>query len=487
VFFTAWLIYLAFLNPWLQSSMTWNYLDAAVSFVQTGRWDLRYADLYYGMDTAHVGSRAVSGMPPGASFAALPVYALWHWIGAPIASPSGFQALNAILALLVGTFASALTAVHVRWLAAHLGASPVNSAWAAILFALGTQAFFFGTTFYKENLAGLAVATALRLAVGGASTGRAILAGVMAGAAGLTSYPTLLLMPLVVGLVVYRDGVRRAALVTLGCSVGLLVLVGYNVQQFGSPLHFSTFSIPGTDPPPPPTLKAARILIDLLVGINNGLLVYSPFLLISLWGLWISLWQARRTEALVTGLFFVGLWVVASLHQSQFNALAEEASGLGPRQVFPAVPLLAAFSGIGLPRTPPRLFCALMAVSIGFGYLGAQAGMTPGTMPVVYVLKTCVSGTGMGILFKEALPVWYGFETLHTTVSRADVTAADLIRMLPTIDGLRLARNQATMLAVNLVVLTVISRFIWNLWRTKTPLVRPTGTNFPTEASERRC
>lgn len=84
IFVCAWLAYVVFLNPRLQNSMTWNYLDAAVSFVQTGRWDLQYADLYFRVDTASVGSRVVSGMPPGPSFLVVPVYALWHAIAGPI-------------------------------------------------------------------------------------------------------------------------------------------------------------------------------------------------------------------------------------------------------------------------------------------------------------------------------------------------------------------------------------------------------------------
>src|SRR5207247_127313 len=52
IFLTALLVYAAFVNPTVQNSMTWNYLDAAVSLVDTGRWQVTHAPLYAAQDTA---------------------------------------------------------------------------------------------------------------------------------------------------------------------------------------------------------------------------------------------------------------------------------------------------------------------------------------------------------------------------------------------------------------------------------------------------
>ena len=48
IFVTALLVYLAFWNPWLQFSNSDNFVDAAVSLVDTGRWELAHWRLYEG-------------------------------------------------------------------------------------------------------------------------------------------------------------------------------------------------------------------------------------------------------------------------------------------------------------------------------------------------------------------------------------------------------------------------------------------------------
>ena len=112
IFVTAWLVYAAFWNPWLQSSMTFNFLDTAVSFAETGRWELLHADFYEGKDTVTVNGRIVSALPPGMAVLTLPVYLLWRVVIGPIQSVDAFQVFHAFLVLAVGATTSALVAVQ---------------------------------------------------------------------------------------------------------------------------------------------------------------------------------------------------------------------------------------------------------------------------------------------------------------------------------------------------------------------------------------
>src|SRR5438445_1766841 len=80
IFVTAWLVYAAFWNPWLQSSMTFNFLDAAVSFVDTGRWEMAHPQLYEGKDTATAKGRLVSAEPPGTAVLIMPFYLGWRFL-----------------------------------------------------------------------------------------------------------------------------------------------------------------------------------------------------------------------------------------------------------------------------------------------------------------------------------------------------------------------------------------------------------------------
>src|SRR5439155_73247 len=277
--------------------------------------------------------RVVPGVPFGTSLVIAPVYAVWRVAGgAPVEGWTGLETVNAVVVLLLCAPAMALTAVQVAWLAGWLGASRRGRVLAALLFALGTQAFQFGTMLTKESLTALALAMAVRLALVGGAGHRAA-AGALAGLA--------------------------------------------------------------------------------------------------------TAWRgARRAEAALTVTLLAALVVIGASWQSQFADRASWSHGLGARYLFPALPLLAAFTGVVLERLGRRALLLLAVPSLVCGYLGAQAGFAPVPNALPYALKTFVSGTGMGVLFKEALPVWTGLDTLHTVVARPDVSARDLLARLPTLEGL---------------------------------------------------
>ena len=84
IFVTALLVYVAFWNPWLQFSNSDNFVDAAVSLVDTGRWELAHWRRYEGKDTATArDGRVVPGVPFGTALVIVPVYAAWRGTGGP--------------------------------------------------------------------------------------------------------------------------------------------------------------------------------------------------------------------------------------------------------------------------------------------------------------------------------------------------------------------------------------------------------------------
>ncbi len=438
IFVTALLVYVAFWNPWLQFSNSDNFVDGAVSLVDTGRWELVHWRLYEGKDTATSrAGRVVPGVPFGTSLVIAPVYAVWRVAGgAPVEGWTGLETVNAVVVLLLCAPAMALTAVQVAWLAGWLGASRRGRVLAALLFALGTQAFQFGTMLTKESLTALALAMAVRLALVGGAGHRAA-AGALAGAAVLLTH-SVVLLPLLLGLV-------------------------YDTWLFGAPWRTSYSAITGLQTrfvAPKPAIVA-----DFLVGPRGGLFLYSPFLLTALAGLATAWRGARRAEAALTVTLLAALVVIGASWQSQFADRASWSHGLGARYLFPALPLLAAFTGVVLERLGRRALLLLAVPSLVCGYLGAQAGFAPVPNALPYALKTFVSGTGMGVLFKEALPVWTGLDTLHTVVARPDVSARDLLARLPTLEGLTLTLHQVLFFILNALALLGVSRLIARVWR----------------------
>ena len=464
IFVTALLVYVAFWNPWLQFSNSDNFVDGAVSLVDTGRWELVHWRLYEGKDTATSrAGRVVPGVPFGTSLVIAPVYAVWRVAGgAPVEGWTGLETVNAVVVLLLCAPAMALTAVQVAWLAGWLGASRRGRVLAALLFALGTQAFQFGTMLTKESLTALALAMAVRLALVGGAGHRAA-AGALAGAAVLLTH-SVVLLPLLLGFVVLaRSGARAAAAFALGGAPFALALGVYDTWLFGAPWRTSYSAITGLQTrfvAPKPAIVA-----DFLVGPRGGLFLYSPFLLTALAGLATAWRGARRAEAALTVTLLAALVVIGASWQSQFADRASWSHGLGARYLFPALPLLAAFTGVVLERLGRRALLLLAVPSLVCGYLGAQAGFAPVPNALPYALKTFVSGTGMGVLFKEALPVWTGLDTLHTVVARPDVSARDLLARLPTLEGLTLTLHQVLFFILNALTLLGVSRLIARVWR----------------------
>jgi hypothetical protein len=465
IFVTALLVYLAFWNPWLQFSNSDNFVDAAVSLVDGGRWELRHWRLYEGKDTATArDGRIVPGVPIGTSLAIVPLYAAWRAVGgARVEGWTGLETVNAVAILLLCAPAMALTAVQVAWLAGWLGAGRRGRILAALLFALGTQAFQFGTMLTKESLTALAVTSAARLALGEGGPARRAWAGALTGAAVLLTHSAAVLPPLLLLVVLVRGGARDTAAFVLGGLPFALGLGAYDAWLFGAPWRTSYSAITGLHTrfvAPKPAIVA-----DFLLGPRGGVFLYSPYLLAAVVAL-ATAWRVERgAEAALTVTFFVLLVLIGSSWQSQFADRASWSHGLGTRYVFPVMPLLAAFAGPVLERLRGRTLLVLAAPSLACGYLGAQAGFAPVPNAFPYALKTFVSGTGMGVLFKEALPAWTGRETLHTMVARPDVSARDLLAMLPTAEGLVLTLHQAFFLALNALALAGVAWLVARAWR----------------------
>ena len=473
LFVTALVVYVACLNPVLANPMTWSSLDATVSLVDTGRWQIVHGDLYGDMDVALASSRKVLGPPPGLAIVLVPVYLTWRAAAGPVDTREAFQAFHVFATLVVAAAASALAAGEVAALAGWLGASRAGRVWASLLFAFGTPAFLFATRLFKENVAALAAVAAFRLAVTPGGTGRRAAAGLLAGAAAVIAYPAGLLGPGLGLLVAAREGRRRLAAFALGWVSPLAALAVYNAALFGRPWRFSYstyLNLPEAAPSVGWRLPAASVLVNSLVHQREGLLLYSPFLILGVVGLAIAWRAGRRLEAAVTAAFALVLWLLSAAWLARFPT-----AFTGARYLFAAVPLLAAFAGPALERAGAGVRWTLGAASIGMTYLAVQAGHIPDPAPLVYAAKTFVSGAGLPVLFKEMLPAWLGLETLHTMVSRSDVSARDVVVILATPAGWRLALDQALVEALAVAVFTVVAAVIHRLWRPATRATRVVG------------
>jgi hypothetical protein len=467
LFLTALCVYAVCLNPLLANPMTWSSLDAAVSLVDTGRWQVTHGELYGDMDVAMAGARKVLGPPPGLAVTLVPVYAVWRALAGAVDSREAFYAFHIFATLVLAAVASSLAVGEVAALAGWLGAARQGCLWAALLFAFGSPAFLFAARLFKENIAALAVIVAFRLAVTPGPTSRRLTSGLLAGAAGLVAYPAGLFAPALALVVATRDGARRFAVFTLGALASLAALGAYNTALFGRPWRFayaSYVNLPEAAPTVGWQWPAPSVLLNSLVHQREGLLLYSPFLVLGVIGLLRAWRRGRRVEAGVTAAFGVVLWLLSAAWLARFPTAFS-----GARYLFAVVPLLAAFAAPVLERAGRSVRWTLGGISVGLTYLAVQAGHIPEPAALVYAVKTCVSGAGVPVLFKETLPSWLGIETLHTAVSRDDVTAHDVLASLGTPAGLRLVLGQALVLAVAALVFGAMALAIRRLWSSPAP------------------
>jgi hypothetical protein len=259
------------------------------------------------------------------------------------------------------------------------------------------------------------------------------------------------------------DGLRRASAFVAGWAAALGFLAGYNTWLFGRPWRFSYeafTSLPEGVSRATFVVPSARVLVGLLLAQREGLLLYSPFLLLGVLGLF--LWRRHQSplEAAAVGVFTLVLIVTSAAWLTQFPSRVT-----GARYGFLAVPLLAAFAAVGLDRLGRRALVVLGAPSIVLTYLIVQAGHISDPAPLLYAVKTFVSGAGMGVLFKEVLPRWLALDTLHTLLGRRAITGADLPALLLTPRGWRLAANELVMLLVFGGALATIAAVLRRVWR----------------------
>lgn len=456
VFWTSAAMGLLFFNPYVQSSMTWNFLDLAISLVETGRPFLAHTPLYRAVDTARTPWGFASAEPLGPSLPLLPLWGLCRLFTEP--SPAAFMALNALAILLVSVPAAALTAVLTYRQACRYGGDERASRATAWLAAFGTQLFPHATMYTKELLgtvaclAGHHLAARLNEQERPPGPGPLLGVGALAAVAGLMVYPLWLLVP---WLLVYLRPVltpRRAAWLVAGAVPGLLLLLAYNSLAFGSPLvvGYLALSDPRGGALALPTLE---VLWGMTLGPAGGTFFYHPVLLLGMLALWSGRGnvRARRdglfaVSLLVALLLVYGAWLTPHYAGNPFIA------SLGLRMLLPAALLLVApLATLG--GRWPRLLAGLGVASMLSGLAFAAAGLVPGrVLPLGYVWKVTASTWAGGLLFADALPRYLGLETLHTALasgSNASQLLAD-----PSLGRLLLA--QAVFRAVSLAAALVL-------------------------------
>lgn len=324
-------------------------------------------------DYAFYNGHYYSDKAPGTAAAAIPFYWLFKTLGGRslIETATGYIGNSAFVSTLysegrglvsenlyyfsaltfVTFFTSALPSALLGVLVYRMAREWADKQWYAIAvalaFGLATPAFAYANNLYGHQLAAFLLFGSFYLVYQSARANKpfvyAALTGLMLGAALITEYPT--------GLVVFALGLyaifkwRRISMVAVAALTGLLPLLlmfAHNLAIFQTPLpvgylysplysdlhHTGLISL---------TYPKLDVLFELGFGVQRGLFLLSPFLLLSVPGFyWFARERALRAEFLVT------LWAVASFFLfNSSSAMWQGGFGVGPRYMVPMLPFLA--------------------------------------------------------------------------------------------------------------------------------------------------
>lgn len=292
--------------------------------------------------------KLISMYPIGASLAALPFYVpsyVYLSLRGTTSSSELFHASeraekiasSAMVALAVGAF----------FLTARRRLTSVQSFWAAIAFGLGTLMWGSASQMlWQQSVVAACVSFALwfltwpefpswAAGAAGAMLGLSVAtrpsAALLYGAAFLSAF--------VLGRA-FRRGVRSALLFVAGSAPFIIVNCWVNYYYFGSPTGLYDFMLPGLISD---VVHLRRVdgIFGMLISPNRGLFIYSPILLLGLWGILRQIkpaaGQGPRDPILVTfGLATIAHLIVFGSYEIWYAGFS-----FGPRYTVEVTPVLA--------------------------------------------------------------------------------------------------------------------------------------------------
>ncbi|HEV2122423.1 MAG TPA: hypothetical protein VGW38_06585, partial [Chloroflexota bacterium] len=302
------------------------------------------------LDRAYRHGHYYSDKAPGLSLLLAPLYFVLRPILEPLAAiEAGDRFLSRYLLTFLGLGmpAAGFCAWLLHWLRRfELG---LRFRIAVIMaYAVGSPAYPFSIAAFGHVPAGMALFGAFA-AISGKGTGdhgSGAIAGALLALAFALEYPAALPAIAIAAYAVARAGNMwfSAAALAFGALPVLAMVAVYHALAFGAPWRVGYALL---DPAAPYARAQAqglfgvgwpdvRVLVALLVGEKRGLLLYAPWVLLSLPGAWLWWRRGRRAETALVVAVFGGLLLVNAGY-----AVWDGGASWGPRHLVPALPFIA--------------------------------------------------------------------------------------------------------------------------------------------------
>lgn len=213
-------------------------------------------------------------------------------------------------------------------------------------YGLGTPAFAYANNLYGHQLAAVFLFTAFYLAFRAAHGARPraypLLTGALLGLALITEYPSALI---VAGIGLYAlwkwRNLKQIALLCAAAVPPLVLMAAYNYAIFNTPLpvgylYSTLYTQVHSIGLVSLTYPKLDELLQLTFGLQRGLFVIAPFLLLAVPGfVWFARLRSARAELLVC------LWAsVSFLLFNSSSAMWQGGFAVGPRYIVPMLPFM---------------------------------------------------------------------------------------------------------------------------------------------------
>jgi len=324
--------------------------------------------------------RPQAAYAPGQSVAALPWFAVGHWVARWHGVPQGAHDLVSDL-FLVGSSAafSAAAAALALLIFLRLGVPAKTSLTAAGILALATPIAAYSGWFFSEPLAAalLLGTAAILFSRAPSSAAQAVAAGALFGALVWVRPTHIIVAPVFLVALFLRDGKRAAGPAVVFSAIAGFAGAAYlwrNTFLFGDPFNFGY----------PPTAEGGKALntfhtpfatglYGFLLSPGKSIFVFAPPILLAIWGLR-RVWQRDRALAVVAG----GAPLVYLFFFATFTQW-EGGYCYGPRYLVPALALLCLGLGPALDGATRRTHVVALSL-FGVGFLVQAIGLATNFM-----------------------------------------------------------------------------------------------------------
>jgi hypothetical protein len=288
--------------------------------------------------------------------------------------------LSYVATLVSASLPAVFAALCVFWIARGVGVSDAGAAFAAVVCALGTPLWAYGSILYGHALAAGCLMAAFwgagRLPASARRPALGLFIGFAAGWAVVAEYPAAVAAVVIGGFSVWqvRRGPRAQAAATiaaisLGAAVAAACLLFYNRMAFGSMFHIGYASeVPGFEEMQRGIFgiswPTVHVMGAVVIGQYRGLLPLAPVLIAAPLGLWMLVRSGSTRAVGVTAAVVAGVYYLMASGYAYWNG----GWSYGPRHLGPAIPFLCVGLAVIWQRAsrPWRIALAVLAViSIG--------------------------------------------------------------------------------------------------------------------------